>query len=283
MFVDVAATESISIAQCCKVIELASSTYYGAKNRAPSETAKRREMIKKNIVEVYQKSKATYGSPRIHQSLVKRDINCSKTTVAKIMRENSIKARRKRAFKPMTTLSNHQHPIAKRIFDNDHVKAKSPNTVWASDITFIPVNDGWVYLNVTMDICTRKIIGWEISDHMLAELVDESLNKALRFGKCKIHHSDQGVQYASKKVRGKLKLLGITQSMSRRGNCYDNCFVESFFKTLKTELPKLKFSSLTEAKQTIFEYIEGWYNTQRLHSSLDYMSPIEYEQSLLVS
>lgn len=148
---------------------------------------------------------------------------------------------------------------------------------------FIPVNDGWAYLNVTMDICTRKIVGWELSDHMLAELVDESLNKALRYGKCNIHHSDQGVQYASKKVRRKLNLLGITQSMSRRGNCYDNSFVESFFKTLKTELPKLKFSSVEEARQAVFEYIEGWYNTHRLHSSLDYMSPVEYEQSLLAS
>lgn len=192
MAVDYLINDGFKAAICFRALNLTSSTYYNARNRPLSKTMLRHLELTEKIIEIHEESKQTYGSPRVHRALKRADIECSKTTVQKIMRENKLKARKKKAYKLVTTLSNHQEPIAKRIFDNDKVKANKPSEIWGADITFIPTEKKWIYLNVILDICTRKIVGWSLAEHMRSELVDEALNKALKQGKCKVHHTDQG-------------------------------------------------------------------------------------------
>ena len=195
----------------------------------------------------------------------------------------------KKQYRVKTTDSNHELPIADRVFQVEEPDTwpTRPNEVWVGDLTYLPTDEGWLYLTVQMDVFTRKIVGFAMTDHMRAEAMLEALQPAMLTQKPKpgqrlVSHSDRGCQYAADSYRAKLKELKITASMSRRGNCYDNAFAESFFHTLKVELVhRRQFKTRAEAMAAIFEYIEVWYNRQRIHSSLGYQSPMEYERAAL--
>ncbi len=266
-----------------KALQVSRSGYYAHQKREESEQAKHRSFLLEKIKVLFFRYKKRYGSPRIWECLVKEGIACSENTVAKLMQMLGLKAKAAKAFRPNTTLSKHNYPRRERIFDNETVKATKPNEVWAGDITYIPTRNGFVYLAVVLDVFTRKIVGWHVDTHMRTELVDLALTQALKRETCRpedqIFHSDQGVQYASTDFQQTLETLKIVQSMSRKGNCYDNAYVESFFKTLKTESLDAVFDTKKQVQQELFEYIEGFYNTIRMHSSLDYQSPIEYQHS----
>jgi transposase InsO family protein len=205
--------------------------------------------------------------------------------VEKIMKNHNIQGIGKKKFKPITTTSNHDLPIAERVFETESAgqQVTSSNQFWGGDITYIATEEGWLYLAIFLDLFTRKIVGHSMRKTMHAEMVTSAIDMALKRQGLKqadglVSHSDQGSQYASDEYREKLAAHNITASMSRKGNCYDNAFVESFFRTLKVELVyRQKFKTREEAKSAIFEFIEVWYNRQRLHSSLDYMTPEQYE------
>lgn len=214
---------------------------------------------------------------------------CSENRVARIMRENEIASEAVKKFKITTTDSNHKLPIADRVFETENADAvMAPNQVWTGDITYVYTDEGWLFLAVFLDIFTRKIVGFSSDDNMQTKLILDALEMALGRQKFEenqlLAHSDRGSQYASEEFAKKLRLIGIVQSMSRKGNCYDNAHCESFFHSLKTELVyRTNFKTRQEAKLAIFEWIETWYNRERRHSALGYMAPEEYEKLALAS
>ena len=276
------------VSYSCRFFNVSRSGYYLWLNRGESRQSCNRKRLLLKIKLIHSTSKQTYGSPRVHAALLKDGAQCSENTVAKIMRENKISALQKRRFKVITTDTNHSLPIAERHYQTAVTPIAQPQQVWAGDITYIKTGEGFMYLATCMDVFTRKIVGWSLQNHMRTDLVLDAFKMA--WGRKStspaelIYHSDRGSQYASYEFRDKLLQYNITPSMSRRGNCYDNAIMESFFHTLKTELVyRIKFETQEQAKREIFEYIEVWYNRQRLHSSLGYLSPEEYEQQHLAS
>lgn len=271
--------EGHSVKTCCELLKVSASGFYDWFKRMPSKRKLRDGILKAKIVSIFDKSKKNYGSPRIQKQLSKEGEKVGKDKVANLMREERLSARKKKAFRPKTTINNPNDKKSKRVFKIEETQATRPNEVWASDLTYLPTGTGFSYLVVVMDLFNREILGWDVSDSMNAENTKNALLNSIKStdGSLKgvIFHSDQGVQYCSSKVREKLELLKMTQSMSRKGNCYDNAFLESFFHTLKNEIEERKFENLAEAKKRIFEYII-WYNRERMHSSLGYQSPLEY-------
>lgn len=282
-------TEQVDVSVACEVFNVSTSGYYQWLNRLPSQRRRRDKVLCDLISKFYFESRGTYGSPRIYRKLKSQGEKCSQKRVARIMRENDLSGASKKRFKVQTTESNHNLSIAERKFKIEEVESTvtTPNQVWASDITYIPTNGGWVFLCIYLDLFTRKIVGFSMKDHMRSDLLIEALAMAL--GRQKdfsikniMGHSDRGSQYASEMYRQYLEDNGITASMSRKGNCWDNAYAESFFHTLKVELVyREKFETKAEAMRKIFEYIEVWYNRQRLHSSLGYKTPVEYEREQL--
>jgi putative transposase len=231
---------------------------------------------------IHATSRKTYGSPRIHAALRREGFRVGRKRVARVMKAGGIDVRVRRRFRA-TTNSKHAHPIApnilKRRFD---VKAlKAVNRVWAGDITYIETQEGWLYLAVVIDLRSRRVIGWSMSHRMAEELVLDALRMALLRRKPPrgmLHHSDRGSQYAAKAYRRLLRDHHIRCSMSRKGDCWDNAVIESFNATIKTELiHRVKWTTREEARAAIYKYIETWYNTERLHSTLGYRSPCEFE------
>jgi transposase InsO family protein len=231
------------------------------------------------IREIHKLSRKTYGSPRVHAELKRQGIACNQKTVARLMRLDGIQGQRKRR-RVTTTDSNHCFPIAANLLNRDF-HADQPNQKWVADITFIPTAEGWLYLAGVLDLFSRKVVGWEMSNRIDADLVERALRMALyqrQPGRGLIHHSDRGSQYASHQIRNLLAANQIQVSMSGKGNCYDNAVMESFFGTLKNEwVHHQRYQSRYQARLDIFKYIEGFYNTVRLHSTLGYMSPNEFE------
>jgi transposase InsO family protein len=264
----------------CVVFKVSRSGYYAWKERPSSAQAARREQLVERIEHVHQESRQRYGSPRIHAELRASGTPCSRNTVAKLMRLRGIRSKMRRRFVVRTTDSRHGHPIAGNRL-NRKFEQCAINQAWAADITYIPTEEGWLYLAAVMDLYSRKIIGWATADHMRAELPSTALRMALlarRPRKELLHHSDRGVQYACDEYQQLLAKNHVVASMSRKGNCYDNAVMESFFGTLKTELTHHEtFTTREQAKQTLFEYIEVFYNRKRRHSALGYRSPAEYE------
>ena len=231
------------------------------------------------IKESHKMSRWAYGSPRITYDLKAKGIKCSENRVARLMKIHGIIAKTKKKFKA-TTNSKHNLPVAENLLNQNFVTEK-PNTVWASDITYVQTLEGWLYLAVILDLFSRQVVGWAMSDRLTSDFVIKALYQAIgrrRLVSGCIVHSDRGVQYASADFRDVLKTFGFIQSMSRKGNCYDNAVSESFFHTLKTEhVYEHRYETRAEARQSIFEYIEMFYNRQRRHSALGYRSPISFE------
>jgi transposase InsO family protein len=271
------------VSLCCDVLEVSRSGYYQWLNREPSDRARRQEELAAKIQAVHEENLRVYGSPRVHQVLKSQGESVCENTVAKLMKERQIRAKTKKKFVPRTTDSSHDQPLAKNLLNREFA-ALLPNEKWAVDITYIPTDEGWLYLAGVMDLCSRKIVGWSMREHMQTELVSEALTMAIthrRPGAGLLHHSDRGVQYASEDYRRLLELNEIKASMSGKGDCWDNACSESFWSTLKTELVHHeKYATREQAKQSIFEYIEVFYNRKRLHSSLGYMSPEAFETGL---
>lgn len=275
--------------KACDTLEVSRSGYYAWQDRPESQRAKQNAVILGRIRSIHEKSNQTYGSPRMTRELKADGIACGEKRVARIMRENKIASEAVRKFKITTTDSNHDLPIAERVFETENADAvMAPNQVWVGDITFVPTQEGWLFLAVFLDVFTRKIVGFSCDDNMRTQLILKALEMALGRQNVKegelIAHSDRGSQYASDEFAARLRLAGIISSMSRTGNCYDNAHCESFFHSLKTELIyRRNFKTRKEAMQAIFEWIETWYNRQRRHSGIDYMSPEEYEKLALAS
>ena len=272
-----------SVTMCCEVLEVSRSGFYASANREPGERARRREELALKIQAVHEENLRVYGSPRVHQVLKSQGESVCENTVAKLMKERQIKAKTKKKFVPRTTDSSHDQPLAKNVLNREFA-ALMPNEKWAVDITYIPTDEGWLYLAGVMDLCSRKIVGWSMREHMQTELVTEALTMAIlhrRPGAGLLHHSDRGVQYASEDYRRLLEFNGIKASMSGKGDCWDNACCESFWSTIKTELVHHEtYATREQARQSIFEYIEVFYNRKRLHSSLGYKSPEAFETGL---
>jgi len=273
------------VERMCRVIGASRSGYYQWKKR---DTCNRKRENKEMVIliqESHKKSRKTYGSPRITRDLQSSGIKCGENRIARLMKANGISAQSKRKFKA-TTNSRHNLPVARNILDRNFV-SDNPDTAWVSDITYIPTGEGWLYLSVIIDIYSRRVVGWSMSDRITSGFVAESLNQAIGRRNPEpgcIFHSDRGIQYASLAVRKILKSHGFITSMCRKGDCYDNAVAESFFHTLKTEhIHNYRYETIKEAKQSIFEYIEVFYNQQRIHSSLGYRSPVSFELENMVA
>ena len=262
----------------CRVLNIPRSSYYKSQKNVLGKRDQENLIIKVEIKRIFIESKQRYGSPRITEELKRKGISCNRKRVARLMREDGLRAKMFRRYK-ITTKSNHNKIRDKNIL-NGKFETKRSNQIWSGDITYIRTSEGWLYLAAVMDLYTRKIVGWQTDKRITSKLVEEAMKKALSENKKpEIFHSDQGVQYASEGFRNILRDNKIIQSMSRRGNCYDNAITESFFHTLKTELVKQnKYKTRLEARLSLFEYIEIFYNRKRLHSSLGYLSPVEYEK-----
>ena len=267
----------------CRILQVRPSGYYRWRERVPGRRQVERLRLVEAIRTMHQRSGGRYGSPRVCQALRKEGIRCSRNQVARLMRENDLRASRSRRFRIRTTDSHHAFPLAENRLNRQFDPPKL-NTVWAADLTYVPTEEGWLYVATVMDLCSRRIIGWSTADHLRGELTLEALERALS-DRCPttglMHHSDRGVQYACREYQAVLERSGIQCSMSRSGNCYDNAAMESFFKTFKVELVyQDRYRTREEARTSIYTYIELFYNRQRLHSSLGYQSPVEYEARL---
>jgi putative transposase len=266
----------------CETLEVSPAGYYAWRQRPASEFQQRRDALVVEIRAIHAEFKARYGSPRIQKELVARGQGCCVNTVAKLMRDNDIQAKTARKFRVTTTDSNHDLPVADNILDRQFNPSEA-NETWVADITYIPTLEGFLYLAAVEDLYSRRIVGWSMDDNMESRLVVDALEMAVQRrlpDEKLLAHSDRGSQYASAHYQRLLGRHGITCSMSRRADCWDNAPMESFFASLKKELVHdARFATRAEARAAIFEYIEVFYNRQRRHSSLGYVSPAEYEQS----
>ena len=269
----------------CEVFELSRSNYYKWRENLVSERKKKDEILQSKIRIIHNKSKKRYGSPRIHNTLKAEGELVSKKRVARIMRENKIVSISKKKFKA-TTYSKHSLPICPNLL-NQNFYSKAPNQAWVGDITYIPTAEGWLYLATIIDLFSRRVVGWAASERMTTDLVEQAFLRAYWKRKPNnelIFHSDRGSQYASLRYQKLLKTLNVQQSMSAKGNCYDNAVAESFFGKIKTEFINHEhFISRKEAKLGIFEYIEIFYNRERKHSTLNYLSPLQFEELYNIS
>jgi len=257
----------------------ARSGYYAWAQRPASQLKKSDRELTAEVAAVHRESCGTYGCPRVHAELRARGRRVSEKRVARLMRQESLAARRKRPLVRATD-SKHAHPVAPNVVARDFLPL-GPNCTWAGDITYVWTAEGWLYLSVVLDLFSRRVVDWSMSQRIDRQLVLAALDMALT-GRAApaLYHSDRGSQYASEDYRARLAERGITCSMSRKGNCWDNAVVESFFSSLKMELVHTRsFRTRKEAMLALFEYIEVFYNRRRCHSSLGYLSPAEYERT----
>ena len=275
-----------TVEQMCSVLEVSRSGYYDWERRReqpPGPRQRRRAELVEKIQEVHEQSRCTYGSPRVYEELKAQGESVCQNTVARVMRDQGIRSVVHRRFRVRTTDSSHAHPIAPNVLDRDFER-DLPDEAWCADITYVPTQEGWLYLACVIDLCSRRIVGWSMAEHLRAELCTEALEMAVarrRPGEGLVHHSDRGVQYACGEYRELLEEHGIQCSMSNRGDCWDNAPMESFFATLKSELVyQNDYPTREEARRSIFQYIEVFYNRKRRHSSLGYLSPVEFEARL---
>jgi putative transposase len=268
----------------CEVLGVSRSGYHAARVREPGARQRSNRALTGQIREVFARNRRVYGSIRVTEELKARGVKCSLNRVARLMRADGLAVEARRRFRPKAPARETDQPISPNRLPEWMAGTRGGRTAWVTDITYIETREGWLYLAALMDLETRKITGWSAQDHMREELVQAALDRALRQrrpGKDILHHSDRGSQYAARGYRGCLAAAGIETSMSAAGYCYDNAAMESFWATLKRELFGQRIpSTREEAKAMIFEYIEVFYNRQRRHSSLGYLSPLDYEIKL---
>ena len=269
----------------CRVLSVSCSGFYASRRREKSVRERVDEQLAREIRLLHGRNRhyRTYGSPRVHRELRGSGIVVSEKRVARVMRTEGIRAKQSRKF-CVTTDSSHAHPVAPNLLGRQFSleQVSSPDRVWASDITYVPTPEGWLYLAVVLDLSSRLVVGWSMRHTLESSLVIDALRGALAYRNPKagaLHHSDRGTQYACADYRSLLREKGIESSMSRKGDCWDNAVAESFFATLKKELVHgAAWQTREEARAALFEYIELWYNRERRHSSLGYLSPAEYEE-----
>jgi putative transposase len=266
----------------CAVLGVSRAGFYAWKHRGPSARARADEELAEEVAAAHERSRHTYGSPRVYRALKARGVRVGKKRIERLMRERGIVARRKRRFR-RTTDSNHSHPIAPNTLNRDF-HADVPNETWVTDVTYVWTLEGWLYLAAILDLCSRRVVGWAASASNDRELALVALSRACASRRPPhglLHHSDQGSPYASEDYRNALRRHGAEASMSRRGDCWDNAVAESFFATLKGELVDYEcYPTRSAAIASIGDYIENFYNVTRIHSSIGNVSPIEFELML---
>ena len=267
------------VRRMCRMLDVSPSAYYAWRARPESRRVREDRRLLVEIKAIHRAKRGTYGSPRIHAELKAWGQNHGLKRVARLMRENGIHAKQRRKFKA-TTDSTHSHPVAANLLERDFYAA-APNQKWLADITYIPTREGWLYLAAIMDLYSRMIVGWSMASRMTRRLVLDALEMAVgrrHPGAGLLHHSDRGSQYACGDYQKALQAYGMICSMSRKGDCWDNAPMESFFHTLKTELIHHRdYQTRWEAKTDIFEYVEAFYNRNRRHSALGFFTPEQYE------
>ncbi len=277
--------ETFKVGRMCTLLNVSRSGYYAWLKRPESRRSRDNRALEAKIRALHAASHGIYGSPKIHRDLIDDGVRCGKNRVARIMRKAGIRSRRTKKFKA-TTNSRHNLPVAANLLDQDFT-AETPDSVWVGDITYVPTQQGWLYLAVLIDLYNRKVVGWSTSSRMTRQLAIEALQMALdrhHPSKGLIHHTDRGSQYASGDYQKVLADRKIVCSMSRKGNCYDNAVAESFFGLLKTEwVNHYRYRSRCEANQSLFYYIEIFCNRKRRHSALGYQTPHEYENLQLAA
>jgi putative transposase len=265
----------------CDALDVSAAGYYAWRDRPASDRQQRHDALLVQIRAIHAEFQARYGSPRVHAELAARGLDCCVNTVARLMRDHGIQAKTARKFR-CTTDSNHDLPVAENLLGRQFDPG-APNEAWVADITYIPTREGWLYLAAVEDLYSRRVVGWSMAAHLESRLVVDALALAVERrlpGEGLLAHSDRGSQYASDHYQRLLGKHGITCSMSRRADCWDNAPMESFFASLKKELVHdADFATRAQARAAIVEYIEVFYNTKRRHSSLGYVSPAEYEQA----
>jgi transposase InsO family protein len=271
---------SFPVRVVCRVLNVSRAGFYAWQARAPSGHAQADARLGVEIAAIYAESRQRYGSPRVHAELRDRGHRTSRKRVARLMRHHQLASRRRRRFRA-TTDSRHPFPVAPNVLARQFAQG-APDRAWVTDITYMPTDEGWLYLAVILDLCSRVVVGWAMSARITRELTLDALDMALvqrRPGHGLLHHSDRGSQYASGDYQQALAAAGIVCSMSRRGNCWDNAVAESFFATVKVELAHdARWETRAAARTALFEYIEVFYNGQRRHSSLGYLSPRAFER-----
>lgn len=276
--------EEYSITDLCGALCVTRSGYHAWAGRRPGERAQANAALLPLIEQAHLESRRTYGSPRVHRWLVQRGHCCGRHRVARLMRQARLRSQIRRRFRPTSlTDSNHDLPISPNRL-RDVTMPLRRDTVWVADITYVNTDEGWLYVAAVVDRWTRRCVGWAMGESLATSLPLAALNMALEHRQPPaglIHHSDRGVQYASESYRRRLAAAGLVPSMSRRGNCYDNALIESFWSSMKRELVhRVHFAARQEARAAIFEWIEIFYNRERLHSALGYQSPVDFETQL---
>lgn len=268
----------------CRVLGVSRSGYYAAKKKAQRQRAQENVRLGAKIKEAFEASRRTYGSPRLTVVLRRAGERCGRHRVARLMRAHRLRATQKRRFRPRTTDSRHLCPIAPNHLAERASPPARPGEVWQADITYVATREGWLYVAGVIDACSRRVVGWAADAAMPTGLVTCAFERAVRGHRPTgglLHHSDRGSQYASDAYRELLHRHGVTPSMSRPANCYDNARMESFWATLKGELiGDHVFATRAEARTALFDYIEVFYNRRRLHSALGFQSPVDYENNL---
>lgn len=268
-----------SVSAMCRVLEINPSGYYAWRTRQPSARDRENERLLARIKTIHDQSRRTYGSPKLYQKLRRAGEQVNHKRVERLMRENGLRAKRVKKFR-QTTDSHHSLPVAENVLARNF-SVMRPDEVWTTDITYIWTGEGWLYLVVFLDLYSRLVVGWAVSERMTVEFVEAAFLQAQRRRTGAVSplvHSDRGSQYASSSFRERLAAWGCTQSMSRRGNCWDNAVTESFFGILKNELiHHERFCTRQEAKDKLFDYIEVFYNRSRIHSATNYFAPADYE------
>ena len=265
----------------CRTLVVSASGFYAWCRRGLSKRAQEDAALKVKIRAFHASSGKTYGSPRVHEDLKADGQGVGRKRVARLMQEEGLEGQRKRRFR-LTTDSKHSHPVAANELKRNFT-ASAPNKVWVTDITYIWTREGWLYLAAILDLFSRRVVGWSMDSHLDRMFALDALGMALKTRHPEaglIHHSDRGVQYASGEYRSQLRERGIVCSMSRKGDCWDNAVAESFFSTLKAELVhRNDYVSRAQARASVFEYIEVFYNVRRRHSALGYVSPVQHEST----
>lgn len=276
--------DAFPVSDLCEALDVSRAGFYSWRQRDPSEREREDAALGEEISTLFARHRRTYGSPRLHRALRRAGRACGRHRVARLMRGRGLAGRLRGRRRPGTTDSDHAQPIAPNWLGQREGPVERPDEVWAADITYVPTDEGWLYLAGVLDLGSRRVVGWAMGESLETSLPMEALRMALlqrRPASGLLHHSDRGSQYASEVYREHLAAWNVMPSMSRRGNCYDNAAMESFWSTLKEELVhRTHFENRAQAASAIFDYIETFYNRVRLHSALGYLSPVEFENQI---